>query len=96
VDAVKIHNLYIETDAPLAALYREGRCPVLGQAEYVDWVIRFLERLHPETIIQRLTGDPDPKSLLAPLWALEKQRTLNMINQGLENERTFQGSRYDK
>ena len=95
VDAVKIHNLYIEADAPLAELYKSGRCTLLSRERYVDWVTYFLEYLHPQTIIQRLTGDPDPESLLGPLWTLEKGRTLTMINQRLEDRHTFQGNRYD-
>jgi hypothetical protein len=95
VDAVKIHNLYIEADAPLAAQLKSGRYLPLSQETYVDWVIHFLEHLHPETILQRLTGDPDPRTLIGPSWATRKGQTLSMINQGLEDRRTFQGRRYD-
>lgn len=94
VDAVKIHNLYIEADAPLAPLFKRGRYLPLSQETYVDWVIHFLEHLHPETILQRLTGDPDPRTLIAPSWATRKGQTLSMITQGLEDRQTFQGRRY--
>ena len=94
VDAVKIHNLYIEADTPLASLFKRGRYLPLSQETYVDWVIHFLEHLHPETILQRLTGDPDPRTLIAPSWATRKGQTLSMITQGLEDRQTFQGRRY--
>ena len=96
VEAVKIHNLYVERDAPLAELYKRGRCALLSQEDYVNWVTCFLEHLHPKTIIQRLTGDPNPGSLLGPSWTLGKARTLTMIKQCLEDRRTFQGSRCGK
>ena len=95
VDAVKIHNLYIEADAPLASLFNSGGYLPLNQETYVDWVIHFLEHLHPETILQRLTGDPDPTTLIGPSWATRKGQTLSMINRSLEDRRTFQGRRYD-
>lgn len=91
IDAVKIHNLYVEWNAPLAEHYRKGDVALLGQEDYVDWVIRFLEYLPPEMVIQRLTGDPDPTSLLAPDWALRKQQTLTLIARNLDYRRTFQG-----
>ena len=42
-------------------------------------------------VIQRLTGDPHKHELEAPLWALEKIQTLELIQQRLEDRDTWQG-----
>ncbi len=94
IEAVKIHNLYIVKDTPMAQIYNAGKCTILDQEKYVDWITLFLEHLRPDTIIQRLTGDPKRRFLLAPLWALEKQQTLAMIHQNLQGRNTFQGRLY--
>jgi len=94
VEAVKIHNLYVEKDAPLAEPYRSGQFTLPSRDRYADWVSCFLEHLHPETIIQRLTGDPDPESLVGPSWSLEKSKTLTKIHRCLEDRQTYQGRRY--
>ena len=84
IDGIKVHNLYILEGTPMATLYRHGDYRCLSQQEYIDWVVDFLLLLSPDTIIQRLTGDPDPSLLVAPSWALRKQETLNRIYNTLE------------
>jgi hypothetical protein len=42
-------------------------------------------------VIQRLTGDPHRKELVAPGWALNKTETLNLIHQTLEKRDSWQG-----
>jgi hypothetical protein len=94
VQGVKIHLLYVAAGTPLAELYREGGFTCLDQETYVDLVVDFLERLPPPMVIQRLTGDPIPSELVAPAWALEKSRTLQLIRRTLERRDTWQGRLY--
>lgn len=91
VEGIKIHLLYVLQGTPLAELYQNRAFRCLEQREYVELVVRFLERLPPDTIVQRLTGDPVPTELLAPQWATEKSRTLNLIQQLMETKDTWQG-----
>jgi len=91
LDGVKIHSLYVVEETPLANLLRKGDYRALDQRTYVELVAAFLERLSPKVVIQRLTGDPDPSTLLAPTWALKKQETLSLIQKTLEVENTWQG-----
>jgi radical SAM protein (TIGR01212 family) len=91
LDGVKIHGLYVVEETPLADLFRRGEYRALDQRTYVEWVTAFLERLSPKVVIQRLTGDPDPATLLAPTWALKKQETLSLIQKTLEVEDAWQG-----
>jgi radical SAM protein (TIGR01212 family) len=94
VDGVKIHNLYVQDDTPLAKLHRAGGVQYMDQRTYVDWVVAFLERLSPHTVVQRLTGDPEPSSLVSPAWAMKKQQTLSFIQKALEDRGTYQGLYY--
>jgi radical SAM protein (TIGR01212 family) len=91
IDGIKIHSLYVHEETPLARLFQQGDCAVLDQKTYVAWVVGFLECLPPTVIIQRLTGDPDPSSLLAPKWTLNKHQTLGLIRDTLEAKETRQG-----
>ena len=94
IDGIKIHSLYILKETPLARLFQTGGCTALDQETYVEWVVAFLERLSPNIIVQRLTGDPDPSALLAPGWTLNKQQTLSLIQKTLEARETWQGKLY--
>ena len=94
IDGVKIHLLYVVRGTKLADLYDQGRYKCLKQRDYVDLVCDFLERLPQDMVIQRLTGDPHPEELVAPIWSLKKAETLALINQTLEKRDSWQGKHY--
>ncbi|MCW7754728.1 TIGR01212 family radical SAM protein [Desulfobotulus sp. H1] len=94
LDGVKIHLLYVVRGTPLEELYSRGRYVCMEEDAYVAAVCDFLERLPPKMVIQRLTGDPHEEELVAPLWAMEKERVRNRILQLLEMRGTVQGSRF--
>jgi uncharacterized protein len=93
VDGIKIHLLHVLRGTPLGDLYAQGEIPVLEQAEYVTLAADFLARLHPDTLVHRLTGDGPRELLLAPLWSLNKWEVLNAIDDELRRRDLRQGSR---
>ncbi len=92
VDGVKLHLLHVLRGTPLGDLYEAGEVAILKQEAYVQLAADVLERLHPETLIQRLTGDGPRDLLLAPLWSLNKWEVLNAIDGELERRQTRQGA----
>jgi len=95
IDGVKLHLLYVVKGTKLEKLYQQGGYHSLAQQEYIDRVCDFLERIPPEMIIQRLTGDPHPDELVAPQWALNKSETFAQIQQTLEERDTWQGKQFN-
>lgn len=93
VDGIKIHLLHVLKGTPLGDLYERSGIPVLEQAEYVTLAADFLARLHPDTLIHRLTGDGPRARLLAPLWSLNKWEVLNAIDDELRRRDLRQGCR---
>ena len=91
IDGVKLHLLYVVKGTVLETLYRQGDYRCLEQQEYVDILCDVLELLPREIVIQRLTGDPHPEELVAPLWSLQKSQTLSMIAETLKNRDSRQG-----
>jgi hypothetical protein len=92
VDGIKIHLLHVLKGTPLGELYEGGGIRILEQAEYVSLACDFLERLHPDTLIHRLTGDGPRELLLAPKWSLNKWEVLNAIDDELARRGSRQGS----
>lgn len=88
---VKLHGLFISEDAPIARDYRAGLVPTLTRAEYVDWVARLIEIMPSEWVLQRLTSDPNPQTLVAPQWMLDKPGILRDIHHRLEELNIYQG-----
>ena len=91
VQAVKIHLLYVIRGTTLDGWHQSGIYRCLTRDEYVSLVSELLTLLPPDMIIQRLTGDPHPDELVAPLWALDKRESLAAIHEYMAARGLFQG-----
>jgi len=91
IQAVKIHLLYVIRGTVLHTLYENGSYHCLTREQYTDIVGDFLSLLPRNVIIHRLTGDPHPEELIAPLWALEKDVNLKAIRDNLRQKNLWQG-----
>jgi len=91
IDGVKLHLLYVVRGTQMEKLYQRGKYRCLSQTEYIELVCDFLEHLPENMVIQRLTGDPHPEELIAPIWSLSKTETLAFISERLEKRNTWQG-----
>jgi hypothetical protein len=94
IDSVKLHNLYVAPDTALAEDYAAGRLSLPSREQYVDFVVRFLERLPPDCAIDRLGSDAPPEYLLAPDWCRDKASVRRAIEEELQTRETWQGTKY--
>ena len=94
IDGVKLHLLYVVKGTALERLYDAGQFRCLEREAYIDLVCDVLERLPEKVVIQRLTGDPHRHELVAPMWALEKNDNVALIQQRLVARDTWQGKKY--
>jgi radical SAM protein (TIGR01212 family) len=92
IQAVKVHNLHVVKDTPLAEQYARGEVRLFERQEYVELVCDFLERLPAELVIHRLQGDAPPDYLVAPRWCLDKAGLLRAIDAELERRDSRQGA----
>ena len=93
-DGIKLQLLHVLEGTDLAAEYRAGKFQTMEMEEYFDILFACLERLPPDMVIHRLTGDGPKKLLLAPLWTANKKLVLNELNRQLESRNIIQGSAY--
>lgn len=91
VDSVKIHNLYVVQNTPLADQVAAGAVRLMERDEYIETVVEFLRRLHPRTVIERISGDAPDSFFLGPAWCLDKAELLQAIHSELERRDAFQG-----
>lgn len=96
IQGVKIHMLHIIKDTPLATLYKKKPFHVLTREEYTDIICDQLERLDPNIVIHRVTGDPKKEDLIEPLWLLKKFCVMNEIDKEFARRNTYQGYYYKK
>ena len=91
IDGVKLHNLHVIKNTVLEKYYRAGSFTVLDQREYVTLVTDFLERLDPEIVVHRLTGETYRDITVAPEWSINKMGVHNAIHRELEERESWQG-----
>ena len=92
---VKIHLMHALKETVLADMYHNKEWTPMERDEYIALVCDMLERISPDTVIHRLTGDPLRGYLVAPEWCIKKWEVLNGIDRELALRGSFQGSRFD-
>lgn len=95
-DGVKIHLLHVIRGTKLHEMFEKGEYSPLSMEEYIGTVIKQLEILPPETVIERITGDADKRTLIAPMWSADKIRVLGTIDYEMNKKDTYQGKYYNK
>lgn len=91
-DGVKFHLLHVIEGTDLARLYRAGAFETLTMERYFALLAGCIERIPPEMVVHRLTGDGAKRTLIAPQWSANKKHVLNSMNRyfdeiGLEQGR---------
>lgn len=89
---IKLQLLYYLKHTQLGQQYESG---LLSQEmtldSYTDLVVKCMERIPPDVVIHRLTGDGPKELLLAPTWSSNKKQVLNTIQKKLKQYNTYQG-----
>jgi radical SAM protein (TIGR01212 family) len=91
VEFMKIHQLQVIKDTPLARMYAERPFPVFGYEEYLEFVVEFIERLSPDIVLQRLFATAPDEILIAPRWGHSRHEILRDIDRKFEEKGTSQG-----
>ncbi len=94
VEGIKLHPLYVIKGTALERMYTKGLYTPLTEEEASEMTIAVLEALPPEMVIHRLTSDPHPEELVAPLWMLGKGGVRARLEQAMREKKLKQGSAY--
>lgn len=90
-DGVKLQLLHILTDTDLYEDYKNGFVKPLSLEEYMNILFDCIERIPPNVVLHRITGDAPKRLLVEPLWSADKKMVLNTINKELEKRDIIQG-----
>lgn len=90
-EQVKLHALYIVKQTSFAELYRQGLLNLISKDEYVDRVIKFLEYLKPDIVVQRIIGRAPAESTLFTNWQTGWWKIKDEIIQKMHSKNTYQG-----
>jgi radical SAM protein (TIGR01212 family) len=90
-EGVKIHNLHVPSGSLLAAEHRAGELVTPCASRHLEYVIRALELLPPDTLILRLTCDTPAGRLAAPRRFGPKSAFYREVRAGLAARESCQG-----
>ncbi|MCI0453486.1 MAG: TIGR01212 family radical SAM protein [Candidatus Dadabacteria bacterium] len=91
INFLKIHNLHIVKNTPLARMYAKEPFRLFNYEEYLEFISHFIERLSPKVIIERFFTDTPHDLLIEPKWNKTHLEIMSGIEKELEKRNTYQG-----
>lgn len=88
---IKLQLLHVLQGTDLAAQYDNGEFDTLTKEAYLELLISCLEKLSPDIVVHRVTGDGPKKILIAPEWSGNKRDVLNTLHSLMRERGSFQG-----
>jgi len=92
--SIKFHQLQIVQNTVMGADYknRPADYNLFSFEEYVDFIVRYVEKLNPSFIVERFAGEVPPRYLAGPGWGLMRNDQINVtIEKEMEKRNTRQG-----
>lgn len=96
IEFLKVHQLQVIKDTPLADLYTANSFHTFDYNEYIEFITDFIERISPEIVLQRLFATAPDSILIAPQWGKSRHQILRDIERTLALKDTFQGKKYKR
>ena len=96
VDILKLHQLQIVRGTRMAEQYAERpeAFRLYTEEEYLDFVVRVIERIPPRICLERFVNQSPPEYLLAPKWGAKNFEFAAKLDKRLEEMDTWQGKLY--
>lgn len=88
---VKLHHLHVVKGSILAKRYREAPFELFTLEGYAAFLGKFLARLNPDIVVQRLFGVAEEEDLIAPDWGLKKSVIQREMERALRRDGVVQG-----
>lgn len=96
IQFIKIHMLFILDNTPLYQYYLNNPFHLLTRDEFIDITVSQLELFNSNVVVERLTGDGDPKHLFYPEWSIKKVTILNDIDKEFVKRDSYQSLHFQK
>lgn len=97
INNIKFHQLQIIRGTKMEKDYfhHPENFHLFTLEEYIPFIVRFVERLNPEIVIERFTGEAPPRFQAGPTWGnLRTDQVSHMIEKQLSDTDTWQGKLY--
>lgn len=93
IEQVKLHSLYVIENTVMGTLFKKGELKLLSKDDYIERVIKFLEYLNKDIVIQRLIGRAPKENSLFVNWGISWWKIKEEIESEMIRKHTFQGAK---
>ncbi|TLD81862.1 TIGR01212 family radical SAM protein [Helicobacter sp. MIT 05-5293] len=83
IDGIKIHPLYVVNGTRLAKMYKEGQYEPITMECFSDLIVKSLQKIPPDIVIQRISAGAHDDTLLAPKWCFDKNIQMRYLRDRL-------------
>ncbi|MBQ1799402.1 MAG: TIGR01212 family radical SAM protein, partial [Prevotella sp.] len=83
LDILKIHQMQIIRDTPLAKEYARNPFHVFSVEEYVELVVRYISLLRKDLVLERFVSQSPADLLIAPKWGLKNHEFTALVRKRL-------------
>lgn len=94
INGIKLQLLHVLKDTVLCDMYTNGDFKTMTMEEYINLLCLCIEKISPDIVIHRLTGDAPKSLLVSPQWSADKKKVLNTIKKVFEEKNVLQGRTY--
>jgi len=98
LDTVKFHQLQIIRDTQMAVEYHNhpDHFSLFQLEEYIEFIIHFMEKLNPDFVIERFSGEVPPWFLAGPGWGLIRTfEVRDKLEKRMQELDTWQGKKFE-
>jgi uncharacterized protein len=96
ISNVKLHNLHVLANTPLADMYHAGEFQPIDLDLYAQRVALFLDHLDPRIAVHRLAALSNRwDELIAPEWVRHKMRSFQAMIDRINEAGVYQGRSFD-
>lgn len=98
LDIIKLHQLQLIRGTRMAREYAEqpDDFHLFDVDEYIDLVIRYVERLRPDLVLERFVSSSPKELLIAPDWGLKNYEYVERLKKRMQERGSYQGKYYKK
>mgnify|MGYP003590891501 CR=1 FL=1 len=77
---LKLHQLQIIRGTQLAREYQQNPFHLYTVDEYIDLIIRYIQRLRKDLVLERFVSQSPQEWVIAPHWGLKNYEFTNLLN----------------
>ncbi len=92
LDILKIHQMQIIKGTRLAQEYAQTPFHVYTVDEYVDVIVRYIQLLRKDLVLERFVSQSPKELLVAPRWGLKNYEFTNLLNNRLKENNRLKGN----